>query len=421
MRRIFPRQVLRLFQTCKLQNQHGGEKKRKHPMQRLIQLKRATPLFLVTLACFGLSPAAQAVVPAPDGAYPGGNTAEGQAALFSLTTGGFNTAAGFLSLRSNTTGEFNTATGAGTLLANTAAQNTATGAAALLSNTTGAGNTAIGAFALFRNTTSSLNTASGDGALFNNSTGAENTALGGSTLFNNTTGGNNTAIGFQALSSNTTGSVNTAIGAGALANNGGNNNTAVGQGAGDTLTDANNVICIGSPGANVSSTTWINNIYGTTTQSGTTAPVVVSDGGQLGTIASSQRFKKDIATMDKASEIILSLRPVTFRYKADAKETPQFGLIAEEVAKVNPALILPDKEGKPYTVRYDAVNAMLLNEFLKEHRKVEEQQATINRLQKGMETVVARLEEQESKIQKVSAQLAAASPSLGGLEAANSP
>ena len=98
-------------------------------------------------------------------------------------------------------------------------------------------------------------------------------------------------------------------------------------------------------------------------------PVVVSDDGQLGTVASSERFKKDIVTMEKASEAVLSLRPVTFHYKSDVKETPQFGLIAEEVAKVNPALVLPDKEGKPYTVRYEAVNAMLLNEFLKEQRR----------------------------------------------------
>ena len=147
-----------------------------------------------------------------------------------------------------------------------------------------------------------------------------------------------------------------------------------------------------------------------TTQSGTTAPVVVSDDGQLGTVASSERFKKDIATMDKASEAILSLRPVTFHYKTDAKGIPQFGLIAEEVAKVNPALVLPDKEGKPYTVRYDAVNAMLLNEFLKEHRKVQNLEANAARQQKQIEALTAGL-------QKVSAELAAASPSGRRLEA----
>ena len=174
----------------------------------------------------------------------------------------------------------------------------------------------------------------------------------------------------------------------------------------------------------MSNTTWIASVYGVTTQSGTTASVVVSDTGQLGTLASSERFKKDIATMDEGSEAILSLRPVTFHYKSDVKDFPQFGLIAEEVAKVNSALVLPDKEGKPYTVRYDQVNAMLLNEFLKEHRKVgeqdsklenqarkiQEQETMITQLKKGMETVVARLNEQDSKIQKVSDQLETSKP-----------
>jgi uncharacterized coiled-coil protein SlyX len=169
----------------------------------------------------------------------------------------------------------------------------------------------------------------------------------------------------------------------------------------------------------VSNTTWINNVYGVTTQSGTTAPVIVSDTGQLGTVVSSERFKKDIAGMEKASETILALRPVTFHYKTDTKGTSQFGLIAEEVEKVNPALVLPDRDGKPYTVRYDAVNAMLLNEFLKEHRKVEQQQATITQLKSnaakqeatiaelksGMQALTATVTEQASQIQRVSAQL----------------
>ena len=111
--------------------------------------------------------------------------------------------------------------------------------------------------------------------------------------------------------------------------------------------------------------------------------------------------------MDKASEAILALKPVTFHYKSDASGTPQFGLIAEEVAEVNPDLVVRDKNGEIYTVRYDAVNAMLLNEFLKEHRTVQEQKATIAQLEKGMKTVIARLEEQASQIQKVSAQIKA--------------
>jgi uncharacterized coiled-coil protein SlyX len=143
----------------------------------------------------------------------------------------------------------------------------------------------------------------------------------------------------------------------------------------------------------------------------------VSDTGQLGTAASSERFKKDVATMDKASEAILSLRPVTFHYRTDTKGTPQFGLIAEEVAEVNPDLVVRDANGDIYSVRYEAVNAMLLNEFLKEHRKVEDQEATISQLsstvaqqQKDFQATVAqltrRLDEQASQIQKVSAQLA---------------
>ena len=155
----------------------------------------------------------------------------------------------------------------------------------------------------------------------------------------------------------------------------------------------------------MTASTWIENVYGATTQSGTTASVVVSDNGQLGTIASSERFKKDIATMDKASEAILSLRPVTFHYKTDAKGIPQFGLIAEEVAKMNPALVLPDKEGKPYSVRYDAVNAMLLNEFLKEHKAFLEEQSKVQNLEAALRAVNQRLKEQEEKIEKVGAQI----------------
>ena len=207
-----------------------------------------------------------------------------------------------------------------------------------------------------------------------------------------------------ALDSNTTGSATRPSERAALAfNDTGNDNTALGFEAGLGVTTANNVIAIGNyvAGANVSNTTWIGNVYGVTTQSGTTAPVIVSDSGQLGIMASSERFKKDISTMETASEVILSLRPVTFHYKTDTKGTPQFGLIAEEVAKVNPALVLPDKEGKPYTVRYDAVNAMLLNEFLKEHkveeqqRKLEQQEATIAHQQKQIEALTARSTEGE--------------------------
>jgi len=223
-------------------------------------------------------------------------------------------------------------------------------------------------------------------------------------------GGANRAIGPSALQSNTSGDLNTAVGVSALQNNAsGSNNIAVGAGAGGGVTTASNVTCLGIAGADVSATTWIANVYGVNTQNGTTAPVIVSADGQLDTVASSERFKKDIATMEKASEAILSLRPVTFHYRRDTKGTPQFGLIAEEVAKVNPALVLPDKEGKPYTVRYDAVNAMLLNEFLKEHgafieeqRKVEKLEATVAQQHKDFEAALADL---RGQIQKVSVQL----------------
>jgi hypothetical protein len=360
---------------------------------------RASLVVAVALACFVVLPNAPAVIPPPDGGYPGANTAEGQSALFSLTSGTFNTAVGWLSLESVTTGILNTAVGAGTLVLNTASENTATGAGALLSNTSGFDNTANGSFTLANNITGNNNTAVGSNALSSNTSGNSNTAIGRDALSSNNIGNNNTAVGRDALLANTTGESNVAIGRGALAfNPAGDSNLAIGIDAGNQVTTASNVICIGHTGADVSDSTWISNIYGVTTQSGTTAPVIVSNTGQLGTVASSERFKKNIATMEKSSEAILSLRPVTFHYKTDTQDIPQFGLIADEVAKVNPALVLPDKDGRPYTVRYDAVNAMLLNEFLKEHRTVNELRATVAQQQKQLEALTAGL-------QKVSAQL----------------
>jgi hypothetical protein len=132
-------------------------------------------------------------------------------------------------------------------------------------------------------------------------------------------------------------------------------------------------------------------------------PVHIDFTGRLGTQSSSRRFKDDITSMEKASEVILSLRPVTFHYKNDVKATPQFGLIAEEVAKLNPALVLPDKGGKPYTVRYEAVNAMLLNEFLKEHRIVNELKATVAQQQKQLEGLIAALQKVSAKLELNSA------------------
>jgi hypothetical protein len=411
------------------------------------------------IACFALSPRAQAVNPPPDGGYAGGNTAEGQNALFSLTTGGYNTAVGFFSLRSNATNSFNTGIGAGALLLNTGDNNTATGAAALLFNTTGFENTANGAFALFSNT-GDYNTATGFQALYNNTTGFENTANGWQALYSNTTGSLNAAFGLAPLTANTTGHRNTAIGNTALylntegyrntaigfgslqintignfnaacgnatlaENTTGNQNAALGWGAGWNLTTGDNNIDIGNlgvPGESntirigtvvkamkqdfvfpVHTATYIAGINGQTAAGG--VAVFIDSDGKLGTVTSSARFKTDIKAMDKSSETILALKPVTFRYKQkiDPKGIPQFGLVAEEVEKVNPDLVVRDAEGKVYTVRYEAVNAMLLNEFLKEHRQVQEQQ-------KQIEKLAAQLKEQAEQIRKVNDKVEMAKP-----------
>jgi len=198
-------------------------------------------------------------------------------------------------------------------------------------------------------------------------------------LFSNVNGSYNTADGYRALHNHVgaLGGYNTAIGAEALYNDtSGGGNVALGFNAGLNVTTANNVICIGTgiQGANVTGTCFIGNIFGITTGMDA-APVVVDALGQLGTVASARRFKRDIQPMEKASEAILSLKPVTFHYKNGKKDTPQFGLIAEEVAEVSPDLVVRDKNGEIYTVRYDTVNAMLLNEFLKEHRKVQKLQS----------------------------------------------
>jgi hypothetical protein len=285
-------------------------------------MKTSIPSTLITIAlvCFGLLPNTQAVSPPPDGGYAGGNTAEGQNALLRLTNGTYNAAVGVFSLESLTGGSFNTAIGAGTLLANTADSNTATGAGALLSNTTGGNNTATGFQALFNNTTAFGNTANGYRALTSNTNGAGNTAIGSSTLQNNTTGGSNTAIGSSVLFNNTTGDSNTALGAT----------------AGFGVTTASSAICIGSFGANVNNSCFIGNIREVQTQNANAIPVLIDSPGQLGTISSYRRFKNEIKSMDSASEAILALKPVTFHYKSDKTATAQFGLIAEEVANVNP-------------------------------------------------------------------------------------
>jgi hypothetical protein len=347
------------------------------------------------LACLELSPEAQAVVPPPDGGYPGSNTAEGQNALLSRTTGTFNTAIGFFSLRALTTASFCTGLGAGTLLANTAGENTATGAGALLSNTTGSGNTADGAFALLSNATGFRNAATGRFALFNNTTGSFNTAHGVDALYSNTAGDGNTANGLSALAFNTTGAFNIALGTSAGQNlTTGDRNIDIGNLG---VANEGNTIRIGTTGDQ--SATYIAGIAGQTVGAGGSTCYVDND-GKLGVFLSAHRFKTDIADMATASEAILALRPVTFHYKPELDKTgiPQFGLVAEEVEAINPDLVTRDKGGKVTTVRYEAVNAMLLNEFLKEHRKNQQQEATIARLEKQIEVLAEGL-------QKVSAEL----------------
>jgi hypothetical protein len=312
---------------------------------------------------------------------------------------------GFAFLQPAHSGTNNTAFGDGALENNQGSNDTAFGHSALRKNIFGRQNTATGAFALNKNDLGEENTATGFQALLENGTGSRNTATGQSALQHNERGRDNTATGLAALYRNTFGERNTATGFQALYNNTtGSFNVALGAGAGNGVITANDVICIGRAvnGVNVSGTCFIGNIRGVTTQNANALPVVIDGAGQLGTVASSERFKKDIAIMGQASEGILSLRPVTFHYKTDGDHTPQFGLIAEEVAKVNPALVLPDKEGKPYTVRYDAVNAMLLNEFLKEHRKVEKLEAMVAQQHKDFEAALADL---KGQIQKVIAQL----------------
>jgi uncharacterized coiled-coil protein SlyX len=330
------------------------------------------------------------------------NTAAGFEALFSNTTGHDNTAEGYNVLGSNTTGAFNTATGEDALFSNTiGSDNTANGVEALFSNTIGSDNTATGVAALERNTTGSNNTANGFEALTINTTGSNNTAHGFLALFNNTTGTSNTADGDNALSSNTSGSFNIAVGhnAGFSLTTGINNIDIGNQGvAGESKT-----IRIGRQG--LQTATYIAAISGATVPTG--IAVIVDSTGHLGTTTSSARFKDAIKPMDDASEAILALKPVTFRYKhdLDPKGILQFGLVAEDVEKINPDLVARDEQGKPYTVRYEAVNAMLLNEFLKEHRKNEEQRATIAQQQKDIEALKADLKEQRSLISKVSTQL----------------
>ena len=348
------------------------------------------------------------------------NTGCGAVALLNNISGNYNTASGYKALYNNTSGTYNTASSAYALYSNTTGGlNTASGYQALYSNTIGGYNTASGVNALYQNTTGGYNTASGVDALFSNTTGNYNMANGYQALYSNTTGAFNAVNGVFALYNNTIGNFNTATGPGALfSNTTGSNNVALGTTAGLALTTGNGNVCIGAGVRGVageSNTTRIRNVY-TTIANG--RAVYVNSDNKIGTLSSSRRFKEDIQPMDKSSESLFALKPVTFRYNKDVdpSQALSFGLIAEDVAQVSPELTTRDEEGKPQTVRYEAVNAMLLNEFLKEHNKNEAQAKTIAELkstltlqkrqfQSTIAALSARMKEQDLKIQRVSAQI----------------
>jgi Chaperone of endosialidase len=373
----------------------------RHPMN-LSPMRPAFLLIPLAIACLALLPKARAVC--QQGCdLRRENTFLGNDALASNTSGVGNTATGAQALKSNTVGNHNTATGDAALFSNRFGfDNTATGVDALYSNNFGNNNTANGQEALFSNTDGNFNTATGGQALELNTTGNYNTASGDSALFSNTTGSSNVALGFEASENISTGS----------------NNIAIGSSAGINLTTGSNNIDIGNQGIAGESNAMRIGTQGTQTDTyiagvwqsiviGTGSPVRVNSSGKLGTAPSSARFKEEIQPMDKASEAILALKPVTFRYKPelDPEGIPQFGLVAEDVEKMNPDLVVHDDQGKPYTVRYEAVNAMLLNEFLKEHKAFSEAQHKVEKLETTVASLVATVKEQAAQIQRVNAQL----------------
>ena len=354
-------------------------------------------------------PKAEAVIPPPDGCYPNFTTAEGCDALNSLTTGAGNTGLGWRSLFLDSTGSFNTGVGGGALVLNNGDSNTAVGAAALLLNTTGMENTGVGTDAMVFNDAGANNTAVGAFALFSNGDSNANTAVGSGALFqNDQTGtamaGTNTAVGFDALFSNIDGNRNTAVGADALNQSTGSSNTAVGRLAGNAIITGSGNVCIGQgvSGENgVSNRTYIRNVNNDVVSGGGTDTVTVELAtGRIGHAVSSRRYKEEIKPMDKASEALYGLQPVSFRYKKeiDRSQNLDYGLVAEDVAEVNQNLAIRNAKGEIESVRYTAVNAMLLNEFLKEHRKVQELESTVASL-------AATVKEQATQIQKVSARL----------------
>ena len=368
---------------------------------------------------FGLLAGAKAVGPAPTDRLPSGNTADGQSAslttgqsigiwllfAFSTTTAIGNTGVGAGALALNQA-DNNTAVGAGVLFVNTASENTAVGAAALFSNVDGSDNNAVGTFALFNNVSGSFNNAHGRDALLN-STGDQNNAMGDDAMFFNTTGSFNTAVGDDALDNNVDGNSNIAIG------------DEAGSGLGPSV---NSCIAIGAPGdgpfATFDNTCFIGQIFGqAVSDPASQVPVFVDTFNNVGVFnTSSRKLKHDIQPMNKASETLYQFKPVTFKYNSDWKGTTQYGLIAEEVAEVDPQLVVRGRDGEIMAVHYEQISNMLLNEFLKEHKKVEELQATAAQQQKGMEVLTAQLKEQATQIQKVSAQLEMSKPAAKVVE-----
>jgi hypothetical protein len=414
----------------------------------------------------------------------GGNTAIGSGALTDNTSGGGNTANGDLALGFNTIGLGNTANGFWALVNNTnGSQNTADGNTALADNTRGSYNTADGVNALLENTSGSNNIALGFDAGYNITTGSFNIDIGnqglatdtniirigssqsqayiagvivgdGSGLINITaskltgignnnffagsagnaanSGSDNTAMGAQALTNNTSGTGNTAFGFGALQNATGNFNFGYGYLAGSGLTTGVNnvdiaaagqssdtaIIRIGTPG--IQTATYFAGISGATAASG--VAVYVNSSGQLGTLTSSRRYKQDIQGMDQASDVLYALQPVTFKYKPgiDPQGIPQFGLVAEDVEKVAPDLVARDDQGKIYTVRYQAVDAMLLNEFLKEHRTVEEQTRTVQEQSAEIQNLKQQNESLEKRLNKLEKAVARIGEKSGATFALNS-
>jgi hypothetical protein len=336
------------------------------------------------------------------------NTAMGEDALYNLSGGSFNTAAGIYSLLSNsngsgnaafgnqslqnnTTGSNNTAVGSDAMLGNeTGDNNTAVGANALVNDTDGYGNTAIGTNALYSTTYAQGNTAVGFNALYANTLGYEDTVTGVAAMSSNLKGASNTANGAEALHLNTSGNYNSAFGALAMASNTtGSNNTALGNAAGYKLTTGGYNIDIGNEGeAGESDTirigtsanqkaTFIAGIYGNSISGNA---VVVNSSGQLGVVVSSERFKTDIAPMEAADSRLQQLRPVTFHLKTEPNGNLQYGLIAEEVAKVYPDLVIRDTNGRIDGVRYDELAPLLLSEVQQQALEIRDLEAQVREL-----------------------------------------